>query len=56
MSRPVFRIALGAFMISGLVLVAGCGGRPSADDYAAYQAALRETGKLRTETAPEGAP
>jgi hypothetical protein len=43
-------------MISGLVLVAGCGGRPSADDYAAYQIALRETGKLRTETAPEGAP
>jgi hypothetical protein len=36
--------------------MAGCGGRPSAHDYAVYEAALRTTGKLRTETAPEGTP
>ena len=56
MSRSGFRMALSAVMISGLVLVAGCGGRPSAGDYAAYEVALRATGKLRTETAPEGVP
>lgn len=56
MSRSLFRFALRAFMISGLALVAGCGGRPSADDYAAYQIALRANGKLSIETAPEGAP
>ena len=45
-------------MISGLVLVAGVAGcgRPSAEDYAAYEERLRDKGKLRTETAPEGAP
>jgi hypothetical protein len=43
-------------MISGLALVAGCGGRPSAEDYAAYQIALRANGKLSIETAPTRAP
>ena len=43
-------------MIAGLVLVSGCGGRPSAEYYAAYQVALRAEGKLRTETAPPDAP
>ena len=43
-------------MISGLAVVAGCGGRPSAEDYAAYQIALRVNGKLSTETAPESVP
>jgi hypothetical protein len=56
MFRTAFRFALSAFMIPALVLVAGCGGRPSAGDYLAYQVALRETGKLRTETAPADAP
>lgn len=56
MSRPFFQTALGAFVISGLVLLTGCGGRPSADDYADYQVALRATGKLRTDTAPPSVP
>jgi hypothetical protein len=56
MSRSGFRAALNAVTFLGLVLVAGCGGRPSAHDYAVYEAALRTTGKLRTETAPVGAP
>jgi hypothetical protein len=42
-------------MISGLALVAGCGGRPSAADYDAYQASLIVDGYLRTETAAEDA-
>ncbi|HUS53238.1 MAG TPA: DUF2927 domain-containing protein [Thermohalobaculum sp.] len=56
MSRSVLRLALSALIISALALVAGCGGRPSADDYADYETALRASGKLRTETAPKGAP
>lgn len=56
MSRSCFRTVLSAIMIPGLALVAGCAGRPSADDYAAYEMALRATGKLRTETTPEGIP
>jgi len=56
MSRSGFRAALNAATFLGLVLVAGCGGRPSAHDYAVYEAALRTTGKLRTETAPAGTP
>jgi hypothetical protein len=43
-------MALSAVMIPALALVAGCSGRPSAEDYDAYAAALREDGYLRTET------
>lgn len=56
MSRPGFCSARGALAISALVLVAGCGGRPPAEDYSAYESALRADGKLRTESAPEDAP
>ncbi len=42
-------------MISVLALVAGCGGRPSAEEYDAYAAALRMDGYLRTETTAEDA-
>lgn len=56
MSRSVFRAAFSAIVISGLVLVAGCGGRPSASAYAAFEAKTRAAGNLRTETAPEDAP
>ena len=56
MSRSGSRAALSAIMILALAFVAGCAGRPTASDYAAYEVALRATGKLRTETAPEGAP
>jgi hypothetical protein len=55
MSRLGFRAAPSAIVISALVLVTGCG-RPSADDYAAFEAKLRGEGLLRTETAPEDAP
>ncbi len=56
MSRSSFRAAINVAMISGLMLVAGCGGRPSASDFATYEVALRADGKLGTETRPEGAP
>ena len=55
-SRSVIRAALNATVIAGLVVVAGCGGRRSADYYDALQVALRAEGNLRTETAPEDAP
>lgn len=42
-------------MISVLALVAGCSGRPSAEEYDAYAAALRMDGYLRTETTAEDA-
>jgi hypothetical protein len=56
MSRSGFRTALSAAFISVLFVVTGCSGRPSIDDYAAYEAKLRAKGKLRTETAPQDAP
>jgi len=49
-------MALSAAFISVLFVMTGCSGRPSADDYAAYEVKLRAKGKLRTETAPKGAP
>ncbi len=55
-SRSVIRAALNATVIAGLVVVAGCGGRRSADYYDAIQVALLAEGKLRTETAPKDAP
>ena len=56
MSRSGFRAALSAAFISVLFVVTGCSGRPSVEDYAAYEAKLRAKGKLRTETAPQDAP
>jgi len=56
MSRSRFRAVLSAAFISVLFVVTGCSGRPSVEDYAAYEAKLRAKGKLRTETAPQDAP
>ncbi|MFQ5567041.1 MAG: DUF2927 domain-containing protein [Paracoccaceae bacterium] len=49
------RTIVGAAMISGLVLVAGCAGGRSTDYYDALESTLRLTGNLRTETAPPDA-
>lgn len=50
MSRGVFRPALGAALSIVLVALAACAGRPSPEDYEAYEAMLHAKGKLRTET------
>ena len=54
-STGLLAILRAAFILAP-VLVAGCSQRPSSDDYAAYQVALRALGDLRTESAPADAP
>jgi hypothetical protein len=55
MSRLGFQVAFRAIALMGLVLLAGCG-RPSAQDYAAFENRLLAEGLLRTDTAPQDAP
>ncbi|HUF87232.1 MAG TPA: DUF2927 domain-containing protein [Thermohalobaculum sp.] len=56
MPGPTRHPALCALLIAALATLAGCAGRPSAKDYAAYESMLQVSGKLRTETAPADAP
>lgn len=56
MSRGVLRPALVATLAAALAVLAACAGRPSPEDYAAYEAMLHAKGKLRTETVAADAP
>lgn len=55
MIRSLLRTALGLALIVAVGALAGCAGRPSAADYAAYETMLRAKGKLRAEAAPADA-
>ena len=50
------RMSLGVLLVPALAVLAGCAGRPSAADYAAYQDRLLSKGKLRVEAAAADAP
>lgn len=56
MSSRLTRIMTGAIPIAALAVLAGCAGRPSAADYAAYETRLRAQGKMRVETVAADAP
>ena len=56
MSASACRMTLSLLLIGASVMLAGCAGRPSAEDYAAYETMLRAHGKLRTDTTPADAP
>ena len=54
---PGLSLAPGALLVlCAVLLVTGCVGRPTAQDYIAYQAVQQADGKLRTETDPQDAP
>ncbi len=56
MSRRGLNFLPLAVAVLATALAAGCAGRPTAEDYIAYQAVQQADGKLRTETDPSDAP
>jgi hypothetical protein len=55
MSKVALRCGVFAAVLTSLVLLSGCMGRPSDSAYIAYESMLRKDGKLRTDTAPADA-